>query len=287
MKKIFLITLTIMATLSSCLKDEDNKRTLNEDNTDFKQYLIDNNIQTTPEESGLYYIEQTAGTKYKVEKDDYLNINYSLETITGEIISKDLNFTTKVSKETLIQGFYEGITLMSEGGKSKLLVPSYLGYGNVKVNAIQENTSLIFDIEIKDTYSIRKEKDVLEQYITDNSISIKPLESGVIIIPIKVEEGELIKMDEKIEIVYSASFINSEETFDENTREKPLVLSGEANYAKLIRGFSEALKTMRKGETAEIIIPSSQAYKEGVMNSNYKYVVPPYTSLIFEVEILK
>lgn len=287
MKKIFLITLTIMATLSSCLKDEDNKRTLNEDNTDFKQYLVDNNIQTTPEESGLYYIEQTAGTKYKVEKDDYLNINYSLETITGEIISKDLNFTTKVSKETLIQGFYEGITLMSEGGKSKLLVPSYLGYGNVKVNAIQENTSLIFDIEIKDTYSIRKEKDVLEQYITDNNISIEPLESGVIIIPIKVEEGELIKMDEKIEIVYSASFINSEETFDENTREKPLVLSREANYAKLIRGFSEALKTMRKGETAEIIIPSSQAYKEGVMNSNYKYVIPPYTSLIFEVEILK
>lgn len=280
------LVLIVMSVLSSCLNSEPNKRSLKEDMRDLRKYIIANNIEVSPNESGLYYIEKEKGSKYQIKENDYANITYSLKTVTGQIISQEMNFTSKVSKGSFIEGFYEGLMLMSQKTKSQLIIPSSIAYGNKKAGNIKENTSLIFDLELNTIYNSTIEKDILTKYITDEKISAKAKDSGIIIIPIIKQEGELISVNDNIKVVYSGKLINTTKAFDKNTTENPMVLSGEEKFSQLIPGFSEALKSMKKGEKIKVIIPSDKAYKEG-MARNGKYVIPPYATLIFDIEILK
>lgn len=287
MKKIILIALSFITILSSCSKDDIDKRTLSQDKEDFKTYLIDNNIQVLPTLSGLYFIEKESGNDYTIAENDYVNFTYSLKIITGQIIYTDMNLTTQIKKKELISGFYEGLTMMTEGGESELIVPSYLGYGDVKAGNIAENTSLVYNLEIKTVYSERKEKDVLEKYIIENNITKKPISSGTIIIPIISVEGDVIDVNKKVKIVYSGKLLGADKNFDENSSENPMILNDETDYDNLIAGFSDALKRMKVGEKKQVIIPSSQGYKQGKKNNNHIYIIPPYSTLIFEIEIIK
>ncbi len=48
-----------------------------------------------------------------------------------------------------ISGFDEGITLMAEGGKSTILIPSSLAYGTIgRYPGIPGYTPLLFDLEL-------------------------------------------------------------------------------------------------------------------------------------------
>jgi peptidyl-prolyl cis-trans isomerase A (cyclophilin A) len=49
----------------------------------------------------------------------------------------------------VIEGWKEGIQLLNVGGKAKLIVPPYLGYGARGAgDAIPPNSSLVFDVEV-------------------------------------------------------------------------------------------------------------------------------------------
>ena len=42
---------------------------------------------------------------------------------------------------------------------------------------------------------------------------------------------------------------------------------------------------MKVGEKAYILIPSGRAYGKGILNYYYQYVMPPYATLVYEIEI--
>jgi peptidyl-prolyl cis-trans isomerase A (cyclophilin A) len=49
----------------------------------------------------------------------------------------------------VIPGFKEGISMLNVGGKAKLIIPPYLGYGEAGAgNVIPPNSWIIFDVEI-------------------------------------------------------------------------------------------------------------------------------------------
>jgi peptidylprolyl isomerase len=49
----------------------------------------------------------------------------------------------------VIEGWKEGIQLLNVGGKAKLIIPPYLGYGARGAgDAIPPNSSLVFDVEV-------------------------------------------------------------------------------------------------------------------------------------------
>ena len=53
----------------------------------------------------------------------------------------------------------------------------------------------------------------------------------------------------------------------------------------LIEGLKVGLTEMKVGEKAYILIPSGRAYGKGILNYNYQYVMPPYATLVYEIEI--
>jgi FKBP-type peptidyl-prolyl cis-trans isomerase FkpA len=83
--------------------------------------------------SGLYYLETLAGTGPAVEVHDTAFIFYTAKYLNGNTFDTNVGSTdtliAPVREGYLIEGFDEGVSYMSEGGKSLILVPSYLGYG--------------------------------------------------------------------------------------------------------------------------------------------------------------
>ena len=117
------------------------------DNGKIEKYVLDNQLDGQFTSSGLYYvIEQPGGADhpnlYSTVTCTYKG--YSLNNVVfdeGEFISFPLN--------KVILGWQEGIPLIGEGGKIKLVIPSALAYGsNGSGSAIQPNEVLVFDVTL-------------------------------------------------------------------------------------------------------------------------------------------
>ena len=116
--------------------------------------LTDEGITT---ESGLQVITIEEGTGDSPVIGDDVLVHY-----TGWVEATGAKFDSSVDRGTptnftlsvggLIDGWIEGIPLMNEGGKARLIIPGDLGYkeaGNPAAN-IPPNATLIFDIELID-----------------------------------------------------------------------------------------------------------------------------------------
>ncbi|MDY0779854.1 peptidylprolyl isomerase [Tenacibaculum sp. IB213877] len=104
-------------------------------------------------ESGLKILTLQEGTGKKVNPAIPTTVHYTLYTADGKkidsSISKEKPFVFTINKDPLIAGWKEGASRMAEGEKSRLFIPSYLGYGSVgRPPIIDPNTDLIFEIEI-------------------------------------------------------------------------------------------------------------------------------------------
>ena len=118
-----------------------------------EQYLIDNNITTEPEESGLYYIETETGTGVQPQQGDTVYVHYTGRLVDSTIFDTSTGsdpFSFTLGTGYVISGWDEGIAYMKEGGKATLIIPSVLGYGSSGKNSIPPYSTLVFDVELVD-----------------------------------------------------------------------------------------------------------------------------------------
>ena len=106
-----------------------------EEKTIIDRYLLmhpELNFELKP--SGLYYLDLIVGTGTHPVDHDTAYIMYTASFVNDTIFSKNMGTTdtliSPVNEGYLIPGFDEAVTYMNVGGKSKFIVPSYLGYGN-------------------------------------------------------------------------------------------------------------------------------------------------------------
>lgn len=115
-----------------------------------KEMGIDDAIKTP---SGLKILQLQKGSGKAVNPALPTTVHYTLYDNDGRKIdssidkNKPLTFT--INNDPLIAGWKEGASKMVEGEKSRLFIPSYLGYGSIgRPPLIKPNTDLIFEIEI-------------------------------------------------------------------------------------------------------------------------------------------
>ena len=96
-------------------------------------------------------------------------------------------------------------------------------------------------------------------------------------------EGDLIENGDEISIAYQGSFLNG--YVFEDSRDKAVIPT--FVYGKeyqLLEGIHMGISGLKSGESVKIILPSRRAFgKEGSLAG----IVPPYTAVIFDVNILK
>lgn len=106
-------------------------------------------------ESGLRYQFIQRGNGKKAEKGRTVSVHYSGSLENGKVF--DSSYSRKkpiefpLGKGHVIEGWDEGIALLSVGDKARFVIPPYLGYGESGAGGvIPPNAVLIFDVELMD-----------------------------------------------------------------------------------------------------------------------------------------
>ncbi len=133
----------------------------------------------------------------------------------------------------------------------------------------------------------RKDMDLQEQlnllqYATVNNIPNEAKQDNIYFMPETQGTGPEVTDHSLISIAYKGSFLNGR-MFDSVSIIAPLQFRL-GDTAQVITGLEIGIKRMREGEKAKIIIPSQLAFGE---NGSSTGIVPPYTSVIYEVTMLK
>jgi FKBP-type peptidyl-prolyl cis-trans isomerase FklB len=105
-------------------------------------------VKTT--KSGLQYEVLKAGTGASPKATDEVETHYKGTLIDGTVFDSSYKRGKPVSfpLNKVIPGWTEALQLMKTGGKSKIYVPSDLGYGPQGPPKIGPNATLIFEIEL-------------------------------------------------------------------------------------------------------------------------------------------
>lgn len=102
-------------------------------------------------ESGLYYFIEKQGEGNLIKFTDEVTFTYEGKFLNGKVFDgkfKQKAVTFPVVK--LIEAWKEAMLYLKKGGKAKLIVPPYLGYGDYELDAIPKHSILYFEMEIKD-----------------------------------------------------------------------------------------------------------------------------------------
>jgi FKBP-type peptidyl-prolyl cis-trans isomerase len=148
---LFLSSIVVLIAASSCDK---SKKFEKEEQATIDAFLSTSSLNFERKPSGLYYHEVVAGTGRIAVKFDTAYLKYTGKFLDGRTFDTNVGspntLDVVVGTPGLIEGFAEGITYMAQGGKSVLLVPSYLGYGSIGIPyaGISGFTPLLFEVQL-------------------------------------------------------------------------------------------------------------------------------------------
>jgi FKBP-type peptidyl-prolyl cis-trans isomerase len=101
--------------------------------------------------SGMIFIETTAGTGKQPTAEDQVKVHYTGTLIDGTVFDSSVQRGTPASfpLKGVIPCWTEGLQLMKEGGKAKLVCPSEIAYGDAqKGPLIKPGSTLVFEVEL-------------------------------------------------------------------------------------------------------------------------------------------
>ncbi|MCU0364880.1 MAG: FKBP-type peptidyl-prolyl cis-trans isomerase [Ignavibacteriaceae bacterium] len=104
--------------------------------------------------SGLKYAIITNGDGPAVEAGKVVTVHYSGYLLDGTMfdssVERDEPIQFVVGQGQVIPGWDEGMLLLKKGDKARFVIPPQLGYGEMVLEKIPVNSTLIFDTEVID-----------------------------------------------------------------------------------------------------------------------------------------
>ncbi len=122
----------------------------------------------------------------------------------------------------------------------------------------------------------------IKKYIQDNNLNVKQVVNGTQFIPTKslptaqtVNDGDSIRVHFKIKLL-NGNVVDTTSII-RNLPDRLLI-----NTESIIPGLEDALRLMREGEEATIIVPSYRA-----LGRNSTGKIPPYSVLVYELKLIE
>lgn len=127
------------------------------------------------------------------------------------------------------------------------------------------------------------EKVILKQYLDGQKVDAQPTESGLYIIHQVTTQRNSVEVGDTVTIHYEGRFLNGKPFDSTRKRGEPFQFVYGQKW-QVIPGLEEAIGKMREGEKAMLIVPSHLAFGQ---QGNSNGMIPAFTSVIFELEILE
>ena len=156
MKSYILLFLMIFS-FTSCSNDntieEDIEPEIDYDlqnEIDIQQYILENNLTVKKTDSGLYYSIEEPGTGIMPLPDSFVTVTFTSTSLNGTVISEVNHPGASYNLKEVITGFREGLTLLKEGAKATLIIPSKLAYQDIKFGPFLSlsNKVIIFKVHL-------------------------------------------------------------------------------------------------------------------------------------------
>jgi FKBP-type peptidyl-prolyl cis-trans isomerase FkpA len=129
------------------------------------KYATDHKLKVAKTASGLRYVITQASAKPKAAAGDTIYVNYTGKLLDGKVFDTSIEALAKTAgvhqpgrpyepleaiagASQFIEGWNEALSLLPEGSKATLLIPSDLAYGPEGTYGIPPNTPLVFEMEI-------------------------------------------------------------------------------------------------------------------------------------------
>lgn len=151
---------------------------------------------------------------------------------------------------------------------------------DVIVNSVLDSSSYLQhqkEISLWKQTKEEYENFLIKKYIKQRKVKFQRLNTGIYKRILKKGRGKSPKTNDLLTITYQGSTLNGEIINHFTTMDFTY-----GSQWQVIEGIEKVLKTMKKGERAQVIIPSKYAWGEvGSSDGSIK----PYTTIIFDIEI--
>lgn len=160
-----------------------------------------------------------------------------------------------------------------------LLTTLFGACGDVPVIDIQapKGDTLKENLINANRYIAQSEETQIDAYVARRGWQMQRLPAGVRVMTVREGRGRRVDYEDTVSIRYRLEAINGAVVYD-NVSETVVV-----GRMQPTRGLDAALRTLREGSTARVILPSEQAY--GVPGDGNR--VKSRMVLIYEVEVMK
>lgn len=148
---IVLLVCTVTA-FTSCKKKEtyDPDPQFRADTTAIRAFIIANKIPAVKDpKTGVFYQVITPGSgNVQYSKSTNVSANYTGRFLNGNVFDQTKGTPALFTLGGVIPGWQIGVPFIQPGGRIRLLIPSWLGYGNEDRGPIPANSILDFTIDL-------------------------------------------------------------------------------------------------------------------------------------------
>lgn len=276
-------------------------------------------------EGDMMYKIHTDKTTPKINEGDFVSVWAIQKTEDDSVIYSSYDYDRPsflaLQKPAFQGDLYTAIGMLSEGDSATFKISldsltqkagapkpanikgKYMVY-TLKVEKVipkGKNTDQVFQAKIEEFFKAETDKAKKSEsariaaFIKKEDLKPTVTASGLNYVITKESKGPLAKPGDTVEVNYSGKFLGGKvfDTSDEAVAKKANIHMQGRPYqpikipvgvgSGIITGWEEALLLLPQGTKATLILPSKLAYGE----QGSQPAIPPFTPLVFDVEIVK
>ena len=210
--------------------------------------------------------ELKVGTGAEAKTGDEVQVHYTGWLTDGTKFDSSVDrgqpFSFTLGVGMVIRGWDEGVVGMKVGGKRKLTIPAHMGYGARGAGGvIPPNATLVFEVELL-------------------GITEVPPEGELVIEEVLEGKGEAAANGRTVRVHYRGCLEDG--TVFDSSYERGDPIEFPLGAGMVIAGWEQGLQGLKVGGKRKLTIP----YNLGYGAQGYPGVIPPYPTLIFDVELV-
>ena len=285
----FCVALEACETESSLFQ---TRKTL-ENETEIIAYNTKNGLNAQRAASGLYYsVLKTSAGAQAIQVGDEVSVHYVATRFDNVLIDSSdtfLNTPTRfiagVTRFVQIIALGDIVTNFREGDKVVALVPWLLRRNDIVSLVAPLYIPLRYDLSIA---NVRNEEEQITDYIKNNNIKVTEKTTDGLRFALTQAYPDSVKVtaDKRVTLKFTGRLAATSVVF-QTPATSDFTIVDPAKPASTVRGFNDSVLKMRKGEKATVIIPYKLGYGEAGRSEGNRPVVPGYSPLVFDLEVVK